>query len=349
VAGVVTRDLDEVQQRFTEWFGARHPRASGLTVELRAHAAGGYSNEVIFATATYSMDGAGFERPLVLRLPPDGPALFPDYDLVMQVAVQEAVAANGVPVPSPLVMEPDPTWLGSPFLVMPRIVGHDPGQLPVSDPWISAATIDQQQALHEGFLEALAAIHVTPWAGRPVADHLRGASATLADEVAWWQRFVDWTFADSPPEALTGVFDWCRSHLPESPPERSLLWGDVRVGNVIFGDDFAPVAVLDWEMASIGPAEMDLAWYTALEEVTEHFFGQRVPGFLTRDEIVARHEQALGRALVDYRWFEVFALARSTALNLRAARLGAERRGRTPRPAEDDAVLRYTASVVAAL
>ena len=79
-----------------------------------------------------------------------------------------------------------------------------------------------------------------------------------------------------------------------------MLWGDVRLGNVIFDDGFAPVAVLDWEMASIGPAEHDLAWYTALEGMTEHFFGQRVTGFLTRDEIVARHEQALGRPLVDF-------------------------------------------------
>jgi aminoglycoside phosphotransferase (APT) family kinase protein len=102
-------------------------------------------------------------------------------------------------------------------------------------------------------------------------------------------------------------------------------------------------------MASIGPAELDLAWFTALEAMTEHFFGQRVPGFLTRDEVVARHEQALGRSLVDFRWFEVFAMCRSTALNLRTDRLGSIRRGRTPRPAEDNAVLAYTSDVIATL
>ena len=109
----------------------------------------------------------------------------------------------------------------------------------------------------------------------------------------------------------------------------------------MFDDDFAPVALLDWEMASIGPAELDLGWYTALETTTEHFFGRRVPGFLTRDEVVERHEQALGRPLVDFRWFEIFALARSAALNIRADRLEAQRRGKPPRPAQNNAVLAY--------
>ncbi len=158
----------------------------------------------------------------------------------------------------------------------------------------------------------------------------------------WWEELTDWTFDGAPPPALVGAFAWCREHLPVDEPPASVLWGDVRLGNVMFDDAFAPVAVLDWEMASIGPAELDLAWYTALEGMTEHFFGQRVPGFLTRDEIVARHEQALGRPLVDFAWFEIFAMCRSTALNLRADRLASVRLGKPPRSTENHAVLDYT-------
>ena len=55
----------------------------------------------------------------MLRLPPDGPSLFPTYDLAMQVAVQVAVGEHGVPVPSPITLEADERWLGTPFLVMP--------------------------------------------------------------------------------------------------------------------------------------------------------------------------------------------------------------------------------------
>ena len=45
-----------------------------------------------------------------------------------------------------------------------------------------------------------------------------------------------------------------------------LNWGDARVGNILYRD-FAPIAVLDWEMATVGPREVDLAWMIFLHDV----------------------------------------------------------------------------------
>ncbi|MGZ4707600.1 MAG: phosphotransferase family protein [Acidimicrobiales bacterium] len=355
--GVVSRDLPEVRRALADWFAARLSargvEASDLDIDVTSHTSGGYSNEILFADVSYRSPGrTSAERHrqrLVVRLPPDGPSLFPTYDFGMEAAVQAAVAAQGVPVPHPLDVELDDRWLGTPFLVMPFVDGHITGELPVADPWLSAATLDQQRALQERFLDTLAAIHLTPWSGRPFASHLRGADASLLDEVRWWHELAEWTFDGAPPPALTAALAWCRDRCPTDVLPSSLLWGDVRLGNVIFDDDFAPVAVLDWEMASIGPAELDLAWFTALEAMTEHFFGQRVPGFLTRDEIIARQELALGRSLVDLRWFEVFAMCRSTTLNLRADRLTAQRLGKPPRSTEGNALLAYTADAIASI
>lgn len=354
---VVSRDLTEVHRAFVDWLAAQLSstgvEASDLDVVLTSHTAGGYSNEIIFVDVTYRSprraEGDPHHERLVLRLPPDGPSLFPTYDLTMQVAVQAAVGEHGVPVPTPITLEQDERWLGTSFLVMPRVEGHDTGELPVADPWLGAAAPEQQRSLHEGFLDTLARVHQTPWQGRPVATCLRGAGASLLDEVRWWQELTDWAFDGAPPATLADAFNWCCEHCPVDVPPSSVLWGDVRLGNVIFDDAFAPAALLDWEMASIGPAELDLGWFTALETMTEHFFGQRVAGFLTRDEIVARHEQALGRSLVDFRWFEVFAVCRSTALNLRTDRLASIRLGKPPRPAENNAVLTYTLDRIASI
>jgi aminoglycoside phosphotransferase (APT) family kinase protein len=350
VPEVTSRDLDTARGPIAAWLldqlGRQAPAITELVVDLASHTTGGYSNEIIMVDASYRRGGAAEVRHLVLRLPPPGPALFPTYDLAMQVAVQEAVGDHGVPVPSPITFEPDERWLGAPFLVMPRVSGHDPGELPVVDPWVAGASTSEQRALHQGFLDTVARIHATPWRDRPVAGHLRGASGSLDDEVGWWAALAEWCCEGDPPALLTGAFQWCRDHRPTTEPPPGLLWGDVRLGNVIFDDRFAPAAVLDWEMASIGPAELDLAWYTALEAMTEHFFGQRVPGFLTRDEIVAAHQQALGRPLVDLEWFEIFAMCRSAVLNIRADRLGALRRGRRPRAAEDNAVLAYAVTAI---
>ncbi len=353
MAEATSRDLTTAEAPIKTWLldhlsGHGQP-VTDLVVDLQGHVGGGYSNEIIMVAASFRLAGQPGETRLVVRLPPAGAALFPTYDLAMQVAVQQAVGAHGVPVPGPITLEPDARWLGAPFLAMPLVAGHDLGELPAADPWIMAASADEQRTLHQGFLDTLALIHTTPWRGQPVATQMRGATGSLDDEIRWWEDLVDWSFEGDPPAVLTETFTWCRTHRPRPEPPSGVLWGDVRLGNVIFDDSFAPAAVLDWEMASIGPAELDLAWYTALEAMTEHFSGLRVPGFLTRDEIVAGHEQALGRALVDLRWFEIFAMCRSAALNIRADRLVALRLGKAPRPAEGNAVLAYTRAAIQAL
>jgi aminoglycoside phosphotransferase (APT) family kinase protein len=44
-----------------------------------------------------------------------------------------------------------------------------------------------------------------------------------------------------------------------------LRWGDVRLGNIVFGDDLEPRAILDWDMAAVGVPEHDVAWFTMLD------------------------------------------------------------------------------------
>src|SRR4051794_34569514 len=97
-----------------------------------------------------------------------------------------------------------------------------------------------------------------------------------------------------------------------------MLWGDVRLGNVVIAlDSVDPVAILDWEMATIGPAESDVAWLTALSDMTDTMVGDRVPGFLTRAEVIEHYESVLGRSLMDLEWHEMFAMARAAAIHLR--------------------------------
>ncbi|HWS45250.1 MAG TPA: phosphotransferase, partial [Acidimicrobiia bacterium] len=101
----------------------------------------------------------------------------------------------------------------------------------------------------------------------------------------------------------------------------SLLWGDARLGNVMYDDGGDVVALLDWELASIGPAEMDLAWYLGLDELTRSFVGRTLPGFLGRGDAIRYYEGILGRPVRQLAWHEVFALVRSIAINDRQARL----------------------------
>lgn len=325
------------------WYRHRLPGAD--TVEVRqdvAPAAAGHSTDLLFVTVAIVTGGAVEERAVVVRSPPDGPRLFPTYDLAAQVAAQRLAGVGGVPVPTPVELELDESWLGRPFVVLPRVEGRHTGDAPALCGWLMASGEAEQRALHESFLAVLARIHAVVPGDAPLR---RG---DLAAELDWWQRYVAWGFGDDA-GPLQALLDGCRRRCPVTEPPHGLLWGDARLGNVVFDDVGEPVAVLDWEMASVGPAESDLAWLTALTDLTEGFVGVGVPGFLDRDATVEHHERMLGRPMEHMDWHEAFALARAAAVGHRAAVVAALRAGRRPRPAAGDPLVERAADAVAAL
>ena len=124
--------------------------------------------------------------------------------------------------------------------------------------------------------------------------------------------------------------------MPRPPPRafdppRSLLWGDARLGNAIFDVDRHVVALIDWETACIGPAELDVGYWLGLEAVVDEMLGTRVPGFPGRDHTVARYEDRLGRVLVDLPWYESLGLLTAACIS---ARLTVLAKGRPPSDAE---------------
>ena len=197
---------------------------------------------------------------------------------------------------------------GAPFLLMPRVGGRvvraDKPFLRTG--WLAEAAADAQSRLHAGFLDLLAGIHrIDVTAGQcagsfPVAEAAT-TNATLAGEVDRWARYLAWAGEDDVPDVFTGRSSWCRTRLPDPEPPASLLWGDVQLGNVLVADDMTIAAVLDFEMASVGPAELDLAWFLVLHRMTVERCGGDLPGFPDAGATVAAYEARLGRPLADLR------------------------------------------------
>ncbi len=264
---------------------------------------------------------------MVVRLPPLEPT-FPDYDLRPQALVQNAVAAAGVPAPAPAVVVTDPEWIGSPFLAMPRVTGAIPGPAPFFDPYVRDAGPAFQRLMHDQLIDTMADVHAVEWAGAGLGD-VFGATQ-LRDAVARWVTYVEWSSEGDPLPALEQALDWCARH---APPERAavLLWGDVRLGNLVFDPARHVTAVLDWDLASLGPREMDLGWYLGLEFMMEELFGGRPAGFPGVTEAVERYERQSGYEVADLGWHEVFALVRALAINDRHQRItGDSRRRQNP-------------------
>jgi aminoglycoside phosphotransferase (APT) family kinase protein len=278
------------------------------------HAEGGMANETVLLDL-----GAGHSG-VAVRLPPVVPT-FPEYDLAPQALVQNVVAAAGVPAPAPAVAVDDTSWIGSTFLVMPRVHGDVSGPAPVFDPYVADAAPAVQRFMHDELVDTVVAVHGVRWEGTGLDAVLPGAR--LRDAFDDWDAYIGWSSEGDPLPALARAMDWCGRHLP-AEREPVLLWGDVRLGNLVFDAERRVVAVLDWDLARLGPREMDLGWHVGLDHMMEALFGRRVSGFPGTAEAVARYESRSGYEVRDLGWHEIFALVRALAIQDRHQRIQRE-------------------------
>ena len=333
--------------------GAAGGEAATVEIARLEHAEGGMANETVlveFARTEWDAgagtgQGTGLDTGqdtgpgMVVRLAPLAPT-FPWYDLGPQAAVQNAVAASGIPAPAPSVVEDDPEWIGAPFLAMPRVHGDIAGPAPAFDPYVQESGPAFQRVMYDGLIDTVVAVHDVPWEASGLGEFLPGPG--LRDAVTRWTTYVAWSSEGDPLPALSEALDWCGRHVP---PEREpvLLWGDVRLGNLVLDDERRVVAVLDWDLASVGPREMDLGWHFGLEFMMEELFGRRVPGFPSRLEALERYERRSGYQVQHLAWHEVFALVRALAINDRHQRITGDP-GRRDNPMGDVLLARLEAA-----
>jgi aminoglycoside phosphotransferase (APT) family kinase protein len=308
------RDDETIRAGIERWIRAHDPDAGDAVVEPLTRPPVGLSSDTSFVTAVAPDDS---RRSSVVRLPPAGAGLFPEYDLGLQVARQEALRAVGIPT-APARYEPDPDWLGAPFMVMPRL----PGAVLATNPsylregWLVDGGVERQRHVIEAFLTELGRLH------RVRPDAIGADPTPLAATVAQWFEYLDWAAAGGAvPDYLERARDWCGGRIPAVDAPASVLWGDVQLANCVFTDDGDVAALLDFELTGTGPAEVDLGWFLALHDMTVATSGPDLPGFGDRASMLATYERALGRPAAPLRWFEVFAMLRSGSIMVRIARL----------------------------
>lgn len=321
---VPRRDLEKTRERLLDWLAGRLPRARGLSLSpLSGPAATGFSNDTLLFDLAYEQDGAQVERSLVCRVQPTGLGVFPRYDVAQQYRVMRALAGTEVPVPAMTWLETDPGVLGSPFFVMERIEGRIPSDTPPyhAGGWITELSTDERRTLWLSGVDTLAAIHVQDpgtLALGPLEAPGPGDDA-CAWQLAHWSRYYEWVVGERRQPTLDAALDWLRARQPKALGPLRLCWGDARIGNMIFRDGRC-VAVLDWEMASLGPPEMDLGWFLYMDRHhCEGVGAERLAGFPERSETVARWEARVGRPARDLPFWEVFTGFRFAAIIARVA------------------------------
>ncbi len=313
------RDPDRLLAGLTRWCAQHRPDLVEAGIDELVHPPAGMSNETVILRCRPAADGSPGPR-LVVRLPPLL-VTFPDFAL--QARVQAAAGAAGIPVARPVHLEEDPSWVGVPFITMPFVDGHVPGIASLYDPWLTEATPQDQRAAQREMVRVLAMIHDADW--RAVGlDELLGADGGLEHQLDHWDAYLRWAAAGERLPRVEALLAWCRAHQPD-PVAPSLVWGDPRLQNLVVDDQRRTRVVLDWELATIGPIEMDLGWYVGLERVLyEMVRSGPLPGFAPFATVAQDLADAIGRPLQDPAWHEIFAVCRSICINVRQAAVSAE-------------------------
>jgi aminoglycoside phosphotransferase (APT) family kinase protein len=316
------RDFEKTRRILEDWFRARHPAAREVAVgPLSGPAATGFSSDTLLFDLTLEQDGARATRALVCRAEPSGFAVFPRYDVALQYRIMDALAGSDVPVPRMVGLERDASLLGAPFFVMEQVAGRIPTDNPPyhAGGWVTEIEPAEREAIWNSGLDALAAIHRVDPAARGI-DFL-DAPPPGADTIGWqldfWRRYFEWAAGGRAFPTLEAAWQWLAARRPPAASQRGLCWGDARIGNMIFAGGRC-VAVLDWEMATLGPAEMDLGWFLFLDR--HHYEGLDVPrlaGFPDRAASIARWERATGRRAEHVAFWEAFAAWRFALIMVR--------------------------------
>ncbi len=318
-----SRDPAAVPALLADWLAGLLPPGAEPEVVLHSGLdANGMSSETLVVDATWTEAGRRVLHPYVARVAPaaEDVPVFETYALGDQYEAMRLVAAvSDVPVPQVGFMEPTGLVLGTPFFLMDRVDGVIPQDvLPYNfgDNWLHDADPADQRRLQDATVASVAALHAIADVATTFAflDPPHPGATPLARNLAAVRAWYDFAVRDigASPLAERGLA-WLEEHLAEAEAqgtgESVLCWGDSRIGNVIY-DDFTPVAVLDWEMATIGPRELDLSWLVFAHRVFESITGvlelPGMPGFLREDDVVATYEEVAGVRVGDLTWFHVF-------------------------------------------
>jgi aminoglycoside phosphotransferase (APT) family kinase protein len=270
--------------------------------------------------ATWSEDGEPRTGEYVARVAPS-PAEFPvfmDYALQDQYDAMRIVGERTkVPVPNVGLFEPTGEVLGTPFFLMDRIEGVVPPDVPPynwGDNWLADASVEDQRRLQDSTVAAIARLHAIQDASDAFDFLERSAhpgETPLARNLAWVRAWYEWAIPDLGPSPIAErALAWLEANLPDTTGSDTVLcWGDSRIGNVLYRD-FAPVGVLDWEMAALGPREMDLSWivfaHMVFESITAVFEMPGMPHFMREEDVKATYAELTGVQLGDLTWYHLY-------------------------------------------
>ncbi len=284
----------------------------GVAIDNFRKMPGGASREIWSFDCTMRQGGETTRRAMVLRRDPGAHNISTNRRhefMVIRAAFEERI-----PVPEVFWVSEDPSVLGSAFFIMERVDGETLARRLLRDDAYARA----REVMLAQLAEILANIHRIDPANHQL-DFLTepGDNAALTEVKRYEENFR--RLALEPHPAFELAFRWLLKRVPRTP-RKTLVHGDYRIGNVIFGPEGVR-SILDWELAHLGDPMEDVGWMC----VRAWRFGndqKPVGGLGTREDFFRAYEQASGTPVDPdaARFWEVFGNLRWGIITISQAR-----------------------------
>lgn len=322
-----TRDLDVLSAQLAHWLAGRLAGASDVRVTNLDYPRGaGQSHETILFDANWLAAGTRHTQGYVVRIKPTRQLVYPDDLFIEQYRLMRLLYEDGrVRVAQPFWFEESPALLGAAFFIMEKKIGRVPVSIPPyrESGWVAEATPEQRRIMWKNGVHQLAAIQSIPLSAVQFLAGPDNARDGLAQEWDKYSRFITWMGGATFTPILRAAMDRLQKLWPANQPP-GLVWGDSRLGNMMFDENFDVIAVMDWEQPSLGGALHDLAWWLVLSEA-HHAAGPNRPffeGMGTREETIALWQSLTGISAESVDWYEDFTRLKMSCLSLSTAKMG---------------------------
>jgi aminoglycoside phosphotransferase (APT) family kinase protein len=324
-----TRDRDELRERLGRWLSHKvdEPEVTSLVVPE----SNGMSSETLLFDVEYTQGSERKARACAARLSPDPDAVpvFPVYDLERQFRVMRLVGERSeVPVPETLWYEPGEEALGAQFFVMEKVEGLVPPDVmpyPFGS-WVTEGDDEQRRHLQDSAVRVLTQIHGIDATSDELSflELARPGDSALHRHVADLRAYYEWVASDGVRSPLIERgFDWLSENWPAEEGPTVISWGDARIGNMMFRD-FEPVAVLDWEMAAVGPREVDIGWmvylHRFLDDIATDAGLDGMGRFMHMEDVAATYEAESGYEPRNLEFYGLYAALRHAVVMSRVCR-----------------------------
>lgn len=253
------------------------------------------------------------EARYVLRKKPPGKLLPSAHQVEREYKIMKVLQDSDVPVPRVRLLCEDAAIIGTPFYIMDYIEGRV-----FNDTSLPVVSKEERSLIFEQLAITLARLHRVDWQS-PALEGFGRPAGYIERQVKRWAGQYQASKTEELP-AMDKLMSWLSAHLP-SEEDKSIVHGDYRLGNAMFHPkDAGIVAVLDWELSTLGHPLSDLAYCCLTYHLPKRIGGLAdldltALGIPDEESFMKSYCQEAGRkSIPNWSFFLAFSMFRSAAI-----------------------------------